>query len=806
MARLTVVPMLLLSAAAGAAAPAPDESPAVPGEWGFRPADGLVSSVDPPGFVWRPQKGAVEYAVQIASDPDFAGILRDDAGLTLACHCPPEPLGPGRYFWRFRYADAEGAASPWSSMRSFVIDGDSRPFPMPERADLLRRIPEGHPRLFVRPEGVAELRDLAEGRLRGRWEAFLADCEKMLADPPDVSEPLRYLENEKRGVNDDAWRARWWGNRRRVLDVTDKAASLAFAWRIGGDERHASEARRLLLAACAWDPVGATGYVYNDEAGMPFAYTVARTYTWLHDYLSEEDRRTVREVMKIRGNEMYAHLSGINHIWRPYGSHANRAWHYLGEVGAAFHGEIAEAADWVWFAMNVFFNSYPVWNDDEGGWHEGMAYWSSYLTRVTWWLATMQPTFGLDGYRKPFFANAGDFALYVSPPGETLGGFGDLTRGFTAARCSSLMSVFARMTGNPYWQWYVEQSGGADLPGGYMGLLHAALPAVESRPPTDLPSSVLFPGVGVAALHNNLTDRDDDVLFMLKSSPMGTQSHGYDSQNAFLLSVAGDPVFIYTGGRDLYGSPHHRYWMWQTRSQNSILVNGQGQKIRSSEPLGEITRFSTSADFDYVVGEAAPAYEGRLDRFTRAVLFIKPHAIVIFDALEAPAPGTFQWLLHAPNELAIEGQTIHAFGARHGASAQLLAPEGMRIRQTNEFDPPPQHWVKLTQWHLTADTVEAAAAMDFVTVLRPFAGREPPAPLPARAVTSADALACELDLPGGRAVVVWRRSGQEPISFAGLETDGEAACAVLDDDGKVRRTFVHGGRRVVYEGNRLDPR
>ena len=34
-----------------------DESPAQPGEWGYRPAAGGVSAVNPPSFSWRPQRG-----------------------------------------------------------------------------------------------------------------------------------------------------------------------------------------------------------------------------------------------------------------------------------------------------------------------------------------------------------------------------------------------------------------------------------------------------------------------------------------------------------------------------------------------------------------------------------------------------------------------------------------------------------------------------------------------------------------------------------------------------------------------------
>jgi len=71
-------------------------------------------------------------------------------------------------------------------------------------------------------------------------------------------------------------------------------------------------------------------------------------------------------MMKIRGDEMYRHLYP-RHLWRPYASHSNWAWHFLGEIGIAFAGEVEGAKDWVWFAANVFFNVYPVWSDDDGG-------------------------------------------------------------------------------------------------------------------------------------------------------------------------------------------------------------------------------------------------------------------------------------------------------------------------------------------------------------------------------------------------------------------------------------------------------
>jgi hypothetical protein len=76
--------------------------------------------------------------------------------------------------------------------------------------------------------------------------------------------------------------------------------------------------------------------------------------------------------MKVRGDEMFRDLYP-RHLWDPYDSHNTRAWHFLGEVGIAFLDEVEGADEWTWFAANVFFNVYPSWSDDDGGWHQGIS-------------------------------------------------------------------------------------------------------------------------------------------------------------------------------------------------------------------------------------------------------------------------------------------------------------------------------------------------------------------------------------------------------------------------------------------------
>ncbi len=699
-----------------------DERPARPGEWGFRPAPEARVSVNPPSFSWRPQQG-LRWELQCTRSTNLADIVYQTQDIEFNVHCPPHAFTPGKYTWRYRGKDNQGR-TPWSQARSFTVTRDTPEMPLPRRQELLARVPKTHPRLFMRPEGVASLADLAQGRLHNEYAALAKQCDKLLKNPPPTTEPPTYPADMER--KSEAWRKMWWGNRTYTIKALDSAATLAFTRLIGGKQAYGTEAKRILMACAKWDPKGSTGYRYNDEAGMPYAYYFSRTYTFVNDLLSEQEKQICRRVMKIRGDEMYRHLCP-RHLWQPYASHSNRAWHFLGEVGIAFLNEIEGADDWVWFATNVFFNVYPVWSDDDGGWHEGSSYWSSYISRFTWWADIMRAALDIDAFDKPFFDKIGYYPMYLLPPGKVGGGFGDLTARRTARHNVGLVSVLAAQAQNPYWQWYVEQLGGPAKTDGYIGFVRGQLPRVQAQAPDNLPASRLFAGTGQAYLNTRIHDARDSVQVAFKSSPFGTQSHGYEANNSFLLWAYGERLLIRSGYRDIYGSAHHTGWMWSTRSTNCITVNGAGQGRRTSTAQGRIVDFTTTPEVDIVVGEAGSAYEKPLERFTRTIVFIKPEAVLVYDRLRSPKASTFEYWLHALKKIEVKDQ--HDILVRSDdveCQVDFMWPNGLTFAQTNQYDPNPRERITLREWHLTAQTETKSKQVEFVTLYRPYrVGQQP---------------------------------------------------------------------------------
>jgi len=108
--------VLLALATTAVAAPEIDDAAPRAGEWGYRPLPDRASATDPPAFVWRPQRGAGSYALQVARDTAFEDLVYERDGLPLHAHAPSRPLGPGSYVWRYRFVAADGGCSgpgPW---------------------------------------------------------------------------------------------------------------------------------------------------------------------------------------------------------------------------------------------------------------------------------------------------------------------------------------------------------------------------------------------------------------------------------------------------------------------------------------------------------------------------------------------------------------------------------------------------------------------------------------------------------------------------------------------------------------------
>jgi hypothetical protein len=229
-------------------------------------------------------------------------------------------------------------------------------------------------------------------------------------------------------------------------------------------------------------------------------------------------------------------------------------------------------------------------------------------------------------------------------------------------------------------------------------------------------------------LHGNLADVDNDTFFLFKSSPYGSVSHSHADQNCFAIMKGGKALAIPSGYYGpSYGMAHHAEWTRSTKANNGILVNGEGQEIRSARANGRLVNFEERKGLSYVCGDAKAAYVGKLNHFDRHVLFLRPGLILMLDDLVAPEVSHFQWMLHAFDEMELgEGQVISR-RADKTLDVRLSSPHGLKLSQTDEFDTPfnagiPESFHKEmpNHWHVTAETQKKAEATRIGAVLGVF--------------------------------------------------------------------------------------
>lgn len=686
---------------------------------GLRPASAETVAVNPPDFAWGPLEGEESYHIEISRNPEFNDIEYRGKSTPYCIYRPKETLEPGLWHWRV----AAEKKIRTSAVYSFRVPKDATHFPAPDFETMLERIPSQHPRLLLRPQDLPAVREASRGELADQW-AYLTSCaEEALVMELYTPTP----ENEPRGSAEKI--AHWRANYSIARNTVYAGENLAFCYLISNEQKYLDGARRVLNHILSWDPEGPTSMFNNDECGMPVLQYLPRMYDWLYDALTPREREAVVENLRIRGRDARKDLGNV-HV-RGYDSHAHRMYHQLAEAGIAMYTELPEAREWIMHALNIYHCWYPIWGDPDGGWSAGLGYYSGYVVLLCNWLEAARSALGLDPNAHPFVSKAGDFAMYLGPGGAFTQSSGDGAEVVSSSGMRPLLSVLGQtlrqgnlvfMAGRiaPFeGEGWIDVRPGEKRPPGWFSLTpgtarpltfisKAVHGEVAPEAPTDAATAKLFEGIGYAVMNSNMVDGQENVQVQFRSSLLGTFSHMHSDQNGFFISAFGERLAIHAGYRPWYGSEFCKQYYWDSKAQNTVLVNGEGQVNRSLEAVGRITRHSFSEHIDLIEGEAAEAYGGRVDRFTRRIVFVKPDIVLVIDHLEAPEPSRFSWLFHAQGEIRPDGGA--GWTVAQGDAwlrGTFLQDEPLELEITDKYPIEPELPSRLgTQWHLSAQSAE----------------------------------------------------------------------------------------------------
>lgn len=737
------------------------------------PADGTTIKINPPPFTWVPPEDSLTYVLEVDDDSSFnSPVVRQTVFHinTISLHAP---LAPGSYCWRYGIQGANGVT--YSRVRRLMVPADAQLWPRPALDEMVKRVPASRPRLFVRPEAVAFYRDrAADGDLQQVLAAVQRRCdghlnEELVQEPPPVL-----------GVGAERGR-----NYAAIIGATrphmDLMESFALAYLLSNDAVYGLEAKRRVLHFFSWNPEGTTSWLNNDEPAMWIMMRGVRAYDWTYSLFTAQEREAVESVMRVRAAQFYYHLRYRQRFHTdPFVSHSGRMVGFLGETALAFIHEWPEAREWLDYVTTIYWNIYPAWGKEDGGWHEGPGYWSAYMNFALHFIVALKNATGADLMEKPFLRNTPYYLLYSNPPYARISPFGDGENSPAGSGHGATMLAFASLLGDPYLKWYAETCG-VTVPADILGVvLSRAVP--ESKAPLDLPQARYFPGVGLVSLHTNLGLAEKDVHFLIHSDPYGPVSHAHADQNAFTLEAFGTELAIASGYYPWYNSDHHSQWQWESKSSSTITFNnGIGQVKRDARSAGRIVHFIHSDAFDYVEADATQAYQGRLQECVRQVVHVRPGVFVMLDRVAAPEPVAFEWRLHANSPIVINGSGLLISRQRATLEVKFHSPADVKLTVHEGAEPPPEREAPV-QYYALASTAEPTTETHYLSTLVPTRPDGTPK-VSIRPLSVKGGAGLRVVVDGVESLVAFKTGGQ-PLEIAGVTTQGPVLAVRLDDSNK----------------------
>lgn len=700
------------------------------------PADGEAVAYNAPVLRWPRSKGAdVRYDVQLSRDSLFKApgdeIITQRSG---AFYNPHQRLEEGRWFWRHRTGGGK-----WSATHYFQITQEAMPLVSPPDVIFLQNIPASHPRILLDSGSQKTRIPLSHPSA----QAILKDAEKALEMGVITDRDMNLVIREGRTAQDKKLQQDAIVSMGNRLD--DMISALCQANLIRKDGRYARKAIAQALEVASWDHKGVSGS--RDFTDGICMYDMALVFDCFYEELTPEQRSVLIAAIALRAEDFYGEwvnnieskvLSG--HVWQ-------LILNEFFKTSLALYRHHSDAAKWLSYAYELFLARTPILGGADGGWSEGAHYLTMNMDMLVDIPEKIRAYTGFDFIKShPWYRNMGDWLITNIPPGSVNNGFGDNSEELSEPLPSyaAFANVMAGLTGEASFVWYLRQLQAYSEPDLSMEPIlrwYCLVNQDRLRLP-EIPVGYLPPAAhvamatGLVAMHTAPEDVKKNVMVAFRSSPFGAYGHILADQNTFNIAAGGKRLFYRTGYKVAMDDPHRLGWSKHTKSQNGVLINGNGQPY-TVESFGRILRFHEDKGMTYALGDASNAYRSKesdedhgMVKFFRHIALLQPSIIVIYDELESQSPASWSWLIHS-----IEGMELDSSSGTFASTAdgfrgtgRLWSAAPVRWQITNRFEVPAVSFrvseglrkfsFNDDQWHAKAISTDSVRTIRFLSVIQ----------------------------------------------------------------------------------------
>ncbi len=264
------------------------------------------------------------------------------------------------------------------------------------------------------------------------------DYVKKCADELLLTEPLGYiLEEEENTLLETA------------REILERTVTLAFMWRVTGNEAYAERCVSELKNACEFPDWCESHYL--DTAEMTFAVSLGTN--WLYDYLEPEETELFARAVKEKAFDTSKGKLLSQNWWKWSKSNWNSVCYGGVGVGAMVFYDYYEdfAKEFLAEAYRDMHYIFETFTPD-GVFAEGSGYWEYCTTYLTYFLSTSSNRIGTDfGLSETDgFMQLGSFPLYITGSVSVFH-YGDNKRVSVGAPS---LYWFSRQTGDPAMAYY----------------------------------------------------------------------------------------------------------------------------------------------------------------------------------------------------------------------------------------------------------------------------------------------------------------------------------------------------------------
>ena len=547
---------------------------------------------------------------------------------------------------------------------------------------LLQTLRPGHPRLLVLDKELASVNELikTDPPVKALYQQLQAQAEKILHEPPltyKIGGAEHTLLDVSRGVEGRVW-------------------LLAGLYRLNGDRRLAARARDEMLAAAQfpdWYPKH-----FLDTAEM--TATLGIGYDWLFNYLSPQERLTIRQAIVTKGLD--PGITGLSSNGKLLRLHNN--WVQVCNGGltlgalAIADEEKSKAAEVIGLTRAPMTKIMELFAPD-GGFEEGPTYWNYATIYNVCYLAALESALGTDfGLSQAAgFANTGNYRMQTIGPAGKFANFGDASEDISSA---PQMLWLARKFNRPEYALHEHELTSPAAPNAkhqkpsrfsIMELLWHQ-PAIGSMETAGLPAGAKFDRIAAAFIRG--ARGNANAVYVGFKGGSSRSSHGHLDLGTFILDAFGQRWAIDLGP-DSYGLPGYfgsqrwSYYRMRTEGHNTLTINNQNEDLKAEAPL---TAFSTAAGRSFAVADLKATYPGSLADWQRGIMLLNRRQVLLQDEVRPAKAVDICWNFHTRATIAIAGNGSAATLSQENSrlSVRILSPSNAKFEILTVNPPAPQ--------------------------------------------------------------------------------------------------------------------